>query len=818
MINSIEISLNSLSPASAPHRAGGAIRMYASVQALASASIALAACSMLLAGVLFVAVRGLRGRLWRVMDHCGMLRRSCVLSAGTAAGPAADSLLLLLESGLEETEGMIRRNESSIAAMRSRLATLEQRGMLSPTEARNSRRCRRPHADAASPASSASSVEQMRDDERQWSYLVGYLSQKRIDRLRGSGIYSPRDAPGGAFSPRLPCSAREDSFSAFEYERTCAALSASTSPMSRHIAPLPECESLSDLSIEMDEASPSPAPAVMAVASRPDFTHRGLAARNYPGRVATTIFRDANTIIPSPSNAVVITADVCLVNGDLPPISKSCEPGSDIERVHEGRQKQAKRQGDLSRLDGPDCKTSPRCAYRDADLDHCTSKSWSSVRKTIRVLQNQIDDLRPNYHDAEHGSRDQRKEDDSSLLASGTPTNVASLRAIREAAEDAIRNLSHKENSKRLCENDGGNAKRDSMQGHEDVEVVRVQGSRVAIDWSDVIFQGASSTCWREETNSIEASQDAANAVFIEKHPSTAPHDEQWRNSLSPALIPAESSSREKSEVWRISDSVMEVPLQWMNPFSPSNWGESTMKHMNLNTNPDKHWFQPCGDGSSNDDCVPFEDDCDPFNDFEMEAEARAEFLELPETTGRAEEAGGFAGVKVPSHVPSARVLVPVSSHRPPSPIWKHEPASDYFLGACHHDNSWPAQNREMRSARSDPKQRPSFAAVSQQEAVTVKEDALFKCSNSGLAQTLATTDHDTRDKDNHIAISTTPFLLSPIKSCKSTDQQPPYPDSVLEAIFGSQEALNVTNSFTASAVFRDLDSYYQDTKKSLGL
>ena len=78
------------------------------------------------------------------------------------------------------------------------------------------------------------------------------------------------------------------------------------------------------------------------------------------------------------------------------------------------------------------------------------------------------------------------------------------------------------------------------------------------------------------------------------------------------------------------------------------------MKHMNLNTNPDKHWFQPCGDGSSNDDCVPFEDDCDPFNDFEMEAEARAEYLELPETNGRAEEAGGFAGVKAPSHVPSA--------------------------------------------------------------------------------------------------------------------------------------------------------------------
>ena len=181
------------------------------------------------------------------------------------------------------------------------------------------------------------------------------------------------------------------------------------------------------------------------------------------------------------------------------------------------------------------------------------------------------------------------------------------------------------------------------------------------------------------------------------------------------------------------------------------------MKHMNLNTNPEKKG----GDGSRNDDCVPFEDDCDPFNDFEMEAEARTEFLELPETTGRT-EAGGFAGVKVPSHVPSARVLVPVSSHRPPSPIWKHEPASDYFLGACHHDNSWPAQNREMHSARSDPKPTPSFAAVSQQEAVTVEEDALFKCSNSGLAQTLATTDHDTRDKDNHIAISTTPFLLSP--------------------------------------------------------
>ena len=241
------------------------------------------------------------------------------------------------------------------------------------------------------------------------------------------------------------------------------------------------------------------------------------------------------------------------------------------------------------------------------------------------------------------------------------------------------------------------------------------------------------------------------------------------------------------------------------------------MKHMNLNTNPDKKWFRPSGDGSSNDDCVPFENDCDPFNDFEIEAEARAEFLELTEKTGRA-EAEGFAEVKVSSHVPTARVLVPVSSHRPPSPSWKHEPASDYFLGACHHDNSWSAQNRDLRSARSDPKQRPSCAALSQQEAVTVDEDALFKSSNSGVAQPLATTDHDTRDKDNYIAISTTPFLLSPIKSCKSTDQQPPYPDSVLEAIFGSQEALDVTNSFTASAVFRDLDSYYQDTKKSLGL
>jgi len=173
-----------------------------------------AALSLLLALGLFLWVVGLKGTVKRFLDDEGVLRsyslRPLVHGNKTSQFLLSADHVAQLEVALQSAADAMQRNDAAMMTLRERLTDLERRARVAArTMPSNISTVSSPEKLRQVSCSFESRILMRRDDEdeRQSSFLVGYLTQKRINRI----LEPPRDRVGHSVSARSQSSSTDRS-------------------------------------------------------------------------------------------------------------------------------------------------------------------------------------------------------------------------------------------------------------------------------------------------------------------------------------------------------------------------------------------------------------------------------------------------------------------------------------------------------------------------------------------------------------------------------------------------------------------------------
>jgi len=173
-----------------------------------------AALSLLLALGLLLWVVGLKGTVKRFLDDEGVLRssnlRPLVHGNKTPQFLLSADHVAQLEVALQSAADAMQRNDAAMMTLRERLTDLERRARVAAsTIPSNSSTVSSPEKLRQVSCSFESRILMLRDDEdeRQSSFLVGYLTQKRINRI----LEPPHGRVGHSVSARSQSSSTDRS-------------------------------------------------------------------------------------------------------------------------------------------------------------------------------------------------------------------------------------------------------------------------------------------------------------------------------------------------------------------------------------------------------------------------------------------------------------------------------------------------------------------------------------------------------------------------------------------------------------------------------
>jgi hypothetical protein len=225
-------------------------------------------------------------------------------------GETPDKKVIQLQCVLREVLESMERNDLAIKEVQGKLSRLEKqslevgKSMMSTSSVSSAETIR---------ACSRSLQSYDEQEERQRSFLVGYLTQKRIDRLR-------REKGHASSRSHLSSSRTCNGMGSFEYEHVDTGLSSCSSPQGPALSVGASIHNLS----AFNSSIPSPV-AEPAVLAEPPYDGSVVESRtgqaqmmHYPEDVASHVFRDENTINPcSVSSILSDSAGIRLATPDF---------------------------------------------------------------------------------------------------------------------------------------------------------------------------------------------------------------------------------------------------------------------------------------------------------------------------------------------------------------------------------------------------------------------------------------------------------------------------------------------------------------------